>query len=289
MVNLNLTDPVTKLATVSPAFAENLRRGLGIYSINDLLWHLPSRYEDFSTITPIKDIKTGVTVNISGKILSVKKMQTWKKRMSIIEALVSDNTDSVKLVWFNQPWLEQKLKSGNFIFASGKYTTGKNGNNISVTFWENIEDPETSVEKTEDKTLLAVYPETEGVTSRWLRYIIGQTLKRINEIPETLPQEVITNGNLLDINLAIRQAHEPKNLDEASKAIERLSFEEMFLIQCATLQSKLRMSNHKAAPIQMDVELIKDFLERLPWDLTESQRKSAFQVLKDMEKTSPMK
>ena len=296
MVNLNLTDPVTKLATVSPAFAENLRRGLGIYSINDLLWHLPSRYEDFSTITPIKNIQIGQQVNISGKILSIEKTRTWKKRMSIIEALVSDNTDSVKLVWFNQPWIEHKLNEGKYIFASGKYTAGKNGNYIGVTFWENIytepgrsvEAPEIVIEKTEDKPLLAIYPETEGITSRWLRYIIAQALKRIGEISETLPQEVITKGNLLDINLAIRQAHAPKNLDEANKAIERLSFEEMFLIQCATLQSKLRMSNHKAAPIQMDVELIKDFLGRLPWELTQSQRKSAFQVLKDMEKTSPM-
>ncbi len=288
MTPLSLQDPITKLSTVSPAFAANLKHGLGIYSISDLLWHLPNRYEDFSTITPIKDIQIGQQVNISGKILSVEKTRTWKKRMSIIEALVSDDTDSVKLIWFNQPWLENKLKEGNFIFASGKYTAGKNGNYMGVTFWENIGDSEAITEQTNNKTLLAVYPETEGVTSRWLRYIIAQALKRISEIPETLPKEVIDNQNLLDINLAVRQAHAPKNLDEANKAIERLSFEEMFLLQCATLQSKLRLNSHKAAPIQMNVELIKDFLSQLPWELTESQRKSTFQVLKDMEKASPM-
>ena len=282
---LSLSDPITKLATVSPAFASNLGRGLGLYTIQNLLWHVPSRYEDFSEITPIKNLQAGSTVTVTGKILSVKGTRTWKKRMHILEALLSDGSDNVKLLWFNQPWLENRLREGKYILASGKYSASKNGNYIGVTFWEGIDG---ELSSKENKGLLPIYPETEGVTSRWLRYIIGQALKKIGPISETIPEEILKKENLLDINTAIQIIHAPQTKTDAQKAIKRLSFEELFLIECATLQSKLRMANHKAPPIYMGVDLIRDFLSRLPWELTEAQRKSAFQVLKDMEGVSPM-
>ena len=285
MANLALDDPITKLSSVTTRVATALQRGLGIYTIRDLLWHIPSRYEDLSTVTPIHDLSIGSHATVMGKIVSTQNIRTWKRRLNIFEAVLTDETGSVKLVWFNQPWLAEKIEQGGHILASGKYTAGKNGAYIAASFWEGI-DGENPAQK--QRGVLPIYPETEGVTSKWLRHLISQALTRLETVPETLPPEVLEHETLLPIDTALREAHAATTPQKAARAQERLSFDELFLIECAALQSKLRTAKQAAPAIPMNVELIKKFIGLLPWQLTDGQRKTIFQILTDMERIHPM-
>ena len=298
---LALEDSITGLASVTQQLARKLERGLGIRTIRDLLWHIPVRYEDVSALTPIGKLGAEQHATIEGTVGQINMTRTWKRRMIIVEALVSDETGSVKIVWFNQPWIAQKLKHGEHILLSGKYTRSAAGSYFAPVFWETtvqasgyrdqgtLRRDSGQTEFSEQKPgLLAIYPETEGVTSRWLRFLARSALQKLQDLPESLPETIRQEQNLMPFVRALRTIHFPQDLQQAQDAKHRLSFEELFTIECAVLQSRVRLSAHKAPVISMDIELIRRFLATLPWKLTDAQRKAAFQILRDMQDEHPM-
>ena len=136
---------------------------------------------------------------------------------------------------------------------------------------------------------MPVYSETRGVTSRWLRYVIKPLLYRFaDQIQETLPKEIIKKYKFLPIQEAVWQLHFPDSFEHADAAKSRFSFEDIFLIQLNVLKEKIKLMQKKAAACPMSADLMKTFTDSLPFQLTDSQRKCAFAILKDLEKTVPM-
>ncbi len=280
---LNLDTPIERLSGIGPAFQKKLKR-LKIKTIRDLIFHFPHRYEDFSNFTPISKVKINEVCTVSGKVLALETIRTWKRRMYITEALVEDDTGAIKAVWFNQPYLANTLKKGHNVFLSGKTTAGKEGIYLSNpsyekgSFHDNL---------THTGRLVPVYPETEGLSSKWLRYILKPILTNIN-IAETLPKEIIEENDLMPVGQALWQAHFPESLKQALEAKKRFSFEELFSIQLFVLMERNKLSKEKAAPIPFKVDLVKELVDSLDFKLTDAQKKSAFQILKDLEKPRPM-
>lgn len=261
---------------------------MGIYTVADLLWHFPFRYEDFSNILPIKNIKLGEQCCVAGKILSIATIRTWKKKMFITEALVADKTGSVRAVWFNQSYLTRTLKQGDNVFLAGKAALGKNGIFLSSPIYEKTSGEELSETK-HTARLVPIYPETSGLTSRWLRYIIKPLLGHFSgRLGETLPPEIIKKEKFLEINKAIQQIHFPETLKQAKQARERFSFEDLFLIELSVVGARLKLNKQKAPAIAFNVKLVKDFVDSLPFRLTDAQRKCTYQILKDLEHPRPM-
>ena len=290
---LRFEDSITRLPSVTQQLARKLEKGLDIRSIRDLLWHIPSRYEDINAIVPIAELKDGQHATVEGTVEQVGVSRTWKRRMIIVEALVSDASASVKVLWFNQPWIVQKIKQGTTLLLSGKYSRSQRGNYFAPLFWETIAQGsgyrvQGTGTQNQGAGLLAIYPETEGVSSRWLRFLVRATLQKLGGVAETLPETIRREQNLMPLEAAIRIIHTPSQLPDAEEAKRRLEFEELFTLECAVLQSRARLANRKAAQISMDVNLIKKFIATLPWKLTDAQRKATFQILRDMEYEHPM-
>ena len=122
---MQLSTSVSQLPRIGPQYQKKLKN-LGIKTVGDLLFHFPHRYEDFSDIVPISKAEPGKTVCIRGEIVEMKTFRTFKKRMSITEAKVKDESGEIRAAWFNQPYLINTFKKGDFVFFAGKMVS-KNG------------------------------------------------------------------------------------------------------------------------------------------------------------------
>src|SRR3989344_7662742 len=165
MVNLSL--PIDKLRNVGPRNISRLNR-LGIKIVKDLLWHFPVRYEDYTETVPIAQVEPGEKVNIQGEVLKISSKRLFPKRMTIINAIVGDQSGAIKVVWFNQPYIENQLAEGTLVSLAGKAQLNKHGLYLSSPTYEKGGG---GVLK-HTSGLVPVYPETEGVTSKYLRFLI---------------------------------------------------------------------------------------------------------------------
>ncbi len=282
-----LYTPVEKLPNVGTFYQKKLNK-LGILTAEDLLFHFPYKYDDFSNLIPISEITSDANCSVKGKVKDIKTKRIFKKftkQKSITQATIEDeNKETINVVWFNQPYLEKTIKKEDDFVFSGKATI-KNG--------------ETSLlnplyQKQEKKDFLSgsiipYYPETRGINSSRIRLIIKNILPLLkNEIKEIIPDEIIKEKNLFSVKQAIQQIHFPSSLKKATEAKKRFSFEQVFLIQLTILTEKIRLSREKSFSIEPNVELIQRFVNSLSFKLTDSQKKSAWQILKDTEKTYPM-
>jgi len=286
---MNLSTPVQRIPGIGPVYLKKLQK-MGIKTIEDLLWHFPHRYEDFSNISPISKIKLNEKCCVLGKILSIENIRTFKRKMVLTEAIIGDKTGAVKVIWFNQPYLTNVLKQGDHICVAGKVSLGKDGLYFSNPVFEKFSEKETQKTiRLHTGRIVPVYPETEGLSSRWLRWILGVVLSRFKDrISETLPLDLIKEYNLMPLNQALWQIHFPDSLKLAEKARERFSFEELFLIELAVLKERWALNQEKAYAISMNVDLMRRFVNSLSFKLTDAQRKCIWQILKDMEKPRPM-
>ena len=287
-----LSTPIETIRGVGPFLQKRLKK-LGIKTAQDILYHFPHRYEDFSNLRPISEVKVNEVCTVRGKILAIKTSRTWRRRMILTEAIIEDETGAIKAIWFNQPYLTRILKERDLIFASGKVTLSDRGAYLANPVYEKLseeEDQETQIsELTHTGRLIPVYPETEGLSSRWLRSIIKRLLAELSDrIPETLPEKIIKENDFLAIKPALWQIHFPESLAAAQKAKKRFSFEELFYIELFVLRERARLSREKAVSFPTNIPLVKRFVESLPFKLTDAQRKVSWQILKDLEKPRPM-
>ncbi|MBI2625047.1 MAG: ATP-dependent DNA helicase RecG [Candidatus Nealsonbacteria bacterium] len=286
---MNLSTSVSEIPRIGPVYQRKLKR-LGIKTVRDLLFHFPHRYEDFSNIKDISSLKINEDCCIKGTIKEISNARTWKKRMILTKAIVQDQTGAAEIIWFNQPYLAKTIKKGDLLALAGRMTLGKKSVYISNPAYEKLglagsgQDTMTHMGR-----IVPVYPETEGLSSRWLRFIIKPALINLkNSISDPLPKRLIEKEKLLTLSESLWQAHFPDSLELAKKAKERFSFEELFNIAVLTLRMRFRIAGHKAPAIPLNLGLIQEFVGSLSYKLTDAQRKSAWNILKDMEKPRPM-
>jgi ATP-dependent DNA helicase RecG len=292
MAQVALDTPLYEVLGAKSVFLKRLEK-LGLKTVRDLLWHFPARYEDFSRIYSISDIEPGQQATVTGIIEEVNMGQSWRKHMSIVTATLADETGSVRAIWFNQPYVANALKTGRHANFSGKVALSEEGElYLSSPAYEILHAPDrmdgTVSETRHTGRLVPVYPETRGLTSRGLRFIMQSVLKRALPLKEWMPEGTLAMLNFPNVNDALQAVHLPKRLDEAASARKRFSFEELFLLQILNLQQKLKLAHEKAPVITADIEKMKMILAELPFELTPSQKRSLWEVIKDMEKPRPM-
>lgn len=280
---MKLSSPIEELST-SPAYKKRLKR-LGIHKVFDLLFHFPYRYDDFSKVTPIAKVKLGKTLCLQGKILEIESRRTFRRGLHLTEALLKDETGAIRVIWFNQPYIEKYLKKGDKVSLAGRITLGEKGLYLNSPAYEKAGKGKTL----HTGRLVPVYPETAGLSSKWLRKNIQTLLQKYAEkLPETLPQEILKKENLPPLSKALWQIHFPDSQAEAEKARHRFQFEELFLIQLYVLRERLKLWQERAVALPLNLEYLKKFIASLPFKLTDAQKKSAWQILKDLEKPKPM-
>ena len=307
MPQIALDTPLYEVLGAKSAFLRRLEQ-LGLKTVRDVLWHFPSRYEDFSKIYPIADLAPGQQATVQGVIEEVHASQSWRKHMSIVEATIADESGAIRAVWFNQPYVANILKAGKRANFAGKVSLADDGERyLSHPAYEMLRGPATTTidigehehegesapgaparETTHTARLVPVYPETRGLTSRGLRFIMQSIIKRTLPLKEWIPAPTLTQFAFPEINQALRTIHFPKKLADAAEARRRFSFEELFLLQILNIKQKLKLAEEKAPAIAEDIEKVKTILAALPFELTLSQKKSLWEIIKDMERPRPM-
>lgn len=282
--------PITQIVDIKfiqPAYQKRLLK-LGIKNLKDLFYHFPHRYNDFSNIIAIKDIRIGETVTVQGQITEIKNSRSWRKRMAITEAHIMDKTGILKAVWYNQPFLIKNLHQGDIVSFSGRVNFNK-ASYLSNPAYEKMANSQWPTRQLcHTGRLVPVYPEIYGLTSRYFRYIINLFLPVASLTKDWLPSETKDSQSLINLDLALRQIHFPDNQKTLEQAKRRLSFDELFLIQINFLEQRLKWEQQNSAKISFDENLIKQFVNSLPFYLTLAQKKSAWEILKDLEKNRPM-
>lgn len=280
---MKLTDAVTRLKGVGPKMAEKLAR-LGIATVEDLLNFYPRRYQDWTKITPMEELTFDEEAAVYGEVVDVKEARP-RPRMSILTAVLTDGTGAVNLVYFNQPWKRDEFARGQHILAYGRAEYQYRKIQMSNADTEAVEPAELAG----FQKLVPVYPLTEGLKLSRMQELIRQALAQAEDLAENLPARVLREERLMGRREALAAIHFPKSWAEQKAARRRLAFEELFFMQAgiALLRKKRQqgMAGIKCAP---SGRLVADALRRLPFTLTEDQRRAFADIEDDMEGLVPM-
>ncbi|MBI3273545.1 MAG: DEAD/DEAH box helicase, partial [Candidatus Colwellbacteria bacterium] len=287
---MDLSLAVEKLKNVGTRNAPRLRR-LGIKNVRDLLWHFPSKYEDYSKTAAISDIAPDQKVNVQGEVVKITTRKLFPRRMFITDAIVRDLSGAVRVIWFNQPFIENQLPEGAFVSLAGKVKTGKSGIYIASPTYEKMGGtsygPEPSPVLKHTKGLVPVYPETDGITSKYLRFLIQPLLANL-QLKDPIPEIILKKYDFPRLVEAIQSVHFPDSESNAKIAKERLAFDDLMLFQIKALLERRRANQLKSISIAFDESLVKGFISELPFELTKDQKIAALEILKDLERRYPM-
>ena len=283
---LPLTTPLEEIPSVQKRFLPKLKR-LGIETVRDLLWHFPTRYEDWSEISPIAELKIGDEKTVQGLVQSVRSTFIPRRRILVTEATVADESGTIKAVWFNQPYITQSLKEGRRVSIAGKVKHGKKGVHLSSPVHELL-DTRNGGTTRHTARIVPVYPETRGITSRGIRFILQPILESIETIPEFIPEEILEELKLPEINKALRDIHMPEKIEETERAKERFAFQDLFLLQLKNVTEKLALQKQTAPAVKCDKTALQKLLKQLPFKFTDSQDTSLKEILENVSEPHPM-
>lgn len=271
---------VTQLHGVGPALAKKFAH-LGIKTVADLIDYYPFRYDDYSSLLPIAGLIPG-QVTIAAKIVSAQGKYV-RRGMHITEAVAEDETGSVRLIWFNQPYRSASIKIGQSYFVSGNFELSHQRLSIANPSIELVSDFPLNTAR-----IVPIYHETKGLSSRQIRAVIEQTLSVIAALPESLPTWLLKRYNLMTRSEALRAMHFPNSSEELQRAQDRLGFEEVFALTLSASLLKEDMQLAVAPPVPFEEGVAKSFVQHLPFKLTDAQRRVCWQIFKDMERAHPM-
>ncbi len=281
---MDLSSPIDDLPKVGPIFATKFKK-LGIHTVKDLFYHIPSHYLDYSLITTINKIRVGDTVTIHAKIVSITNIFS-KKGVRMQIGSVEDSTGKLTVVWFNQPFLTRILYPGKLVSLSGKVGFFNKKVCLTSPDYEILESEETETVHT--GKLVPVYPETACLSSKWIRTKIKDAFGTV-EIEDFLPKTLHTRHGLVCIRESIEKVHFPKSLEGVEIGKKRLAFNEMLFLQLKSLRKKAAWQKNKT-PFKLNLNnlTVNQFINSIPFKLTDSQKKSVNEILVDMQKEVPM-
>lgn len=285
---MDLKTQVKEVSKAYTMYAKRLEK-LGIKTLEDFLYHVPSRYENFSITSSIANVQAGEIVTIKGEVSEINNQRTrnWKTRQI---AKIKDKTGEIEIIWFNQPFLLNLMKKGDRISVAGKSSTYKNKLLLQSPEYEILVNDEDETIHT--GRLVPTYPETRGVSSKWLRRQVSKIISDCeHKLLEYLPYSIIADNQMLGLFEAIRQIHFPKNSDLAKKARLRLSFDELFLMQLGALKRRKEWSRNLVSnPFKVDLyqEKIDKFYAKLPFVLTNAQKRTLKEIFADFASAKPM-
>ena len=264
---------------------EKALKKLGLNTISDLVFYFPNRYEKYEACPQISALKLNETVNIKGQVELIKNRRSFRSRMMLTEALISDDSASLEVVWFNQPFIAKTLKPGDMVSLAGKIKNQGGRLIMTSPVYEKINEKQENIHTA---NIVPVYSLTSSISQKQLRFLIHQSLKLIKNIPEYLPEEIIKSQNLISLNETLQKIHFPKNQTDIDLAINRFKFSELFLFQLKSYLVKEKLSKKIALPVPGKISEIKKFIASLPYTLTPDQKKSAWEIIKDMQEKIPM-
>ena len=275
---LRLDTPVTYLKGVGPARAEALRR-LGVVTAGDLLYHIPHRYEDASTVSHIASLEPGMQGTVIGRVVSKGVLPT-RKGLRIFQAVLRDDTGMIEVSWPGQPFLDRTIKKDDVLLVSGAVRFF-HGRQLQPREYVNLGDDENG---TAQGRVLAIYPATEGLSFKVIRGIVESHLDELLPlVTEYLPRELLRVAAVPGIGDALRMVHRPGSIAEAMEGRARLAFEELLFVQILQHRAK-SLARVARAGIRFENrrDLTTKLRETLPFSLTGAQARVLREIFVDM-------
>jgi ATP-dependent DNA helicase RecG len=293
-----LDNPITKLPRLSEAHKLAFKK-LGISTYRDLLYHTPSRYSDLAEIVTIAEIHAGDEVTLFGKISKIQIKKGFGGAPNSTRATMTDHTGDIKLVWFHQPYIAKLYAEDSQIKISGKVTgTSKTFSiinpDIAASKHLPIDSGNSLFQKEEnletDNFLSPIYPETKGITSKYIYHTIGKLISSgvLDNLTDPVPKVLLDKYHLPGLKEALLYIHFPKTKEHVLVAKKRLAFEEIFFIQLERARERLLLANTPGFvidPAQKDLDF---FIKQFSFPLTESQEKSLAAIFTDTKTGTPM-
>ncbi len=281
-VPLDLDLPLFRIVGIGKVQAQRLEK-LGLSTVQELLFHLPRRYEDTRETVPLRALQPGFVQTAHVHIRNISARKTPYKKMVLVEATLEDDGAVATAVWFNQPFLLKQLHPGDELMVSGKVERARTGLNFRNPTFERA-----GADQHHVGTIAPIYPETQGISSRFLRGKIEPLLGLVTQVPDRIPPAIREAEHLMPIDEALYQVHVPSSLENARRARERIAFEEMFLLQIAAERARRRRLRGTGVVIPYDIEVARRFAASLPFKLTDGQRVAAHEILTDLAAAGPM-
>ncbi len=261
---------------------------LGLDTVGDALRHFPYRHLDFSRIVPITQLRIGMEQTVRGRLDRVREVRMGRGgRMRSTEATVSDQSGaSIRVIWFNQPYLARQLREGSEVAIAGSVRAFRG----RLTF----DNPEVELMGTDEHgrhtgRLVPVYRLTAGLAQRTLRSLVASLVERyVDRVPEPLPDALIERHGLPPLAHAMQQLHYPDDASSLAQARRRLAFDELLGIQIGVVRRRRAWRESETAPAIAEHGAARAFVASLPFDLTEAQRRTLAEVLGDLEHRVPM-
>ncbi len=288
------TIPIDLLPGTSSVTIKKLK-ALGIESISDFLLYTPFRYEDYTRIVPVRELVPGETATIEGTVLSIARIPT-RSRVTMVKAVISDDSGSVDVTWFNQPYIVNMLKPGTYISIAGTAKLFGRKMSFDPKEYEILDSPDAIRRHT--GRLIPVYPTKYGTSTHLIReklsvafekYVTEDSLQSL----EYMPEDILKKYKLMSEGDSYRHIHYPDDLKKLEAARYRLGFDELFLIQLSSLyvrkqweQQSVRHPFELTSPERK--KKIKEFITKLPFQLTHGQEKVLDDIMKDLAQSRPM-
>ncbi|HKK28165.1 MAG TPA: ATP-dependent DNA helicase RecG [Gemmatimonadota bacterium] len=316
-----LAGSVQYLKGVGPRRAERFAR-LDVRTGRDLLYHIPHRYEDATTVTPIASLEPGDEATVIGRIVSKGVLNT-RKGLRIFRAVLRDSSGLIEAAWPGQPWLDRSLSRGDLLLASGpvRFFHGRQlqprEHTVLASGDEEAEDggggrsaddggSAAGGGSADDGgsaggqgsgsgkggTVFPVYPATEGLSHRQIRGIVSENLGALlreaaerDPVPEAWREEL----GLARLGAALRALHRPRAMEELEPARRRIAFDELLFLQLLHARARHRL-RQETTGIAHDApaDLTSRFLEGLPFRLTGAQERAWEEIREDMERAERM-
>ncbi|NNK49806.1 MAG: DEAD/DEAH box helicase, partial [Gemmatimonadetes bacterium] len=283
----DLQRSVQYLKGVGPRRAEKLAR-LGVRTARDLLYHVPHRYEDATTVARISTLRPGDDATIIGRVISKGVIPT-RRRLRIFHAVLKDDSGLIECAWPGQPWLDNSIRKGDLLLASGTvgFYHGRQMRPREHTLLASASDEETGA-----GVVFPVYRATEGLSHRQIRGIVESNLDDL--LTEVTEAEIFGPDWLKAVGLmrlpeALERLHRPQALAQVGPAVRRLAYEELFFLQLLHARARYQYrSREEGLALDAPAELTGRFLESLPYSLTDAQKRVWREIRADMENRSRM-
>ena len=264
---------LTQLEGIGPVRAESLR-AMGIFSLRDLLFMLPVRYDDYTKVFPCNTKQAG-NIFVTGTVSAPPKLSAFHG-LKRVTAAITDSSGMLPVCWFNEPWMARQIHEGDRLRLFGRLSI-KNNRRV-------LQNPRIV---TSDEGLCPVYKSIKGIPSKTFRKLVRSALEMVDECcPESLPNDFRLRYQLCELNYALSQAHFPDDPNTLKIARRRLSFEQILLY--LVYVSLCKSQKHIAEPLCFDDQLVEEYWSSLPFAPTRAQKRVLNDIAEDLKKNTAM-
>jgi ATP-dependent DNA helicase RecG len=278
-----LKAPVTTVRGIGEKQSQLLAK-ISLHTIEDMIYYFPHRYDDYSELKLIKDLTYGEEVTILAWVKSATTFKTRNKNRKIIQAVVSDDTGSIQLMWFNQEYHLRYLRKNMFLSISGKIEQYMGRFVMYHPDYEQIEKDQLNT-----KRIVPVYALTARLSQKWLRRMIYSVVNSwAPKIPEFMTEYILEDADLMDLSSALKEIHFPETVTSLKKARSRLAFDEIFLLQLGVLRQKYEWSHQESQPYTVADDWLLERIKQLDFSLTHAQLQVLAEFRRDLSSGQPM-